>query len=616
MAVTPKKTPRRRSSGRRSRKQHKTSDGSSESTSARKETTTQQKQSSARTSKRVQKTKTDAQATPAKTPPKADSPRPKKGEKTSGRRRKEYTTTRRTTGRVMVVNVSQGEECRIAIVSDGKLEEIFFERQSAASHVGNIYKGVITNVEPGIQAAFIDFGIGKNGFLHISDLQPQYFPGRKRGSEDVGRKMARRDRPPIQRCLKRGDVVIVQVIKEGIGTKGPTLSTYLSIPGRYLVMMPGMSKLGVSRKIEDFEVRQDLREVLKELELPRDMGFILRTAGLGRTKREFQTDLHYLERLWKTVVQRIKSEPSPAALYQESDLLVRTIRDVLTSDFDAVVVDDEETAERAKEFLRIIMPRSVKMVEIYNGQEPLFHHYDLEVELERIYCKQVPLPSGGSLVIESTEALVAIDVNSGKYRDRSDPEMTAFNTDMEAAKEIPRQLRLRDLGGLIICDFIDLQDLKHKRELEKTLRLALKDHKERVQILRMSQFGIIEMTRQRQRAPLESNMFQDCPHCHGSGSVKSPETLTLDVMRAIQSAAHQEHVYKLTVTVPPNVGFFLLNRRRAALSQLEEELGRPISINMGPQDGGDQYTLEAEDESARPIKLAGIQPSSGADTRN
>jgi len=300
----------------------------------------------------------------------------------------------------MVVNVSQGEECRIAIVSDGKLEEIFFERQSAASHVGNIYKGVITNVEPGIQAAFIDFGIGKNGFLHISDLQPQYFPGRKRGSEDVGRKIARRDRPPIQRCLKRGDVVIVQVTKEGIGTKGPTLSTYLSIPGRYLVMMPGMSKLGVSRKIEDFEVRQDLREVLKQLALPRDMGFILRTAGLGRTKREFQSDLHYLERLWKTVVQRIKSETSPAPLYQESDLLVRTIRDVLTSDFDAVVVDDEETAQRAKEFLRIIMPRSVGMVEIYDGREPLFHQYDLEAELERIYSKHVPLPSGGSLVIE------------------------------------------------------------------------------------------------------------------------------------------------------------------------------------------------------------------------
>jgi ribonuclease E len=256
------------------------------------------------------------------------------------------------------------------------------------------------------------------------------------------------------------------------------------------------------------------------------------------------------------------------------------------------------------------------MVEIYNGKEPLFHKYDLEAELERIYCRHVPLPSGGSLVIESTEALVAIDVNSGKYRDRSDPEVTAFNTDMEAAREIPRQLRLRDLGGLIICDFIDLQQLDHKRELERTLRQALKAHKERVQILRMSQFGIIEMTRQRQRPPLESNMFQDCPQCHGSGLVKSSETLTLDVMRAIQSAVHQEHVHKLTVTVPPNVGFFLLNRKRAALSQLEEQLGKRILIDMGAQGGGDQYTLVAEDESARPIKLAGIQPPSQSDARN
>ena len=504
----------------------------------------------------------------------------------------------------MLVNVSKGEECRLAIVNNQKLEEIYFERQSAQSYVGNIYKSLVTNVEPSIQAAFVDFGIGKNGFLHISDVQPQYFPGAKRESEEVGRKIARRDRPPIQKCFKPGDDVIVQVTKEGIGTKGPTLSTYLSIPGRYLVMMPGMARLGVSRRIEDIDVRQDLRQILRQLDLPSDMGFILRTAGLDRTKREFQSDLNYLKRLWTTVVKRIKSESTPAALYQESDLLVRTMRDVLTSDFDAVVVDDEETADRAREFLRLIMPRSVNIVEIYNGKQPLFHKYDLESEIEQLYSKHVPLSLGGSLVIESTEALVAIDVNSGKYRKQSDPEVTAFRINMEAAPEIARQLRLRDLGGLIICDFIDMLDSDHKRQVERCLRQELRAHKERVQLLRMSQFGIIEMTRQRQRASVKSSMFEDCGHCQGSGLVKSSETLALDVMRSIQSAVHQDSVRKLTVTVPPNIGFFLLNRKRTTLTRLEEELGKCIVISMGTDEGWDQYSLAAEDDRARPVKLA------------
>ena len=512
----------------------------------------------------------------------------------------------------MLVNVSKGEECRVAIVNNLKLEEIYFERSSAESYVGNIYKGVVTNVEPSIQAAFIDCGIGKNGFLHISDLQPQYFPGRKRESENVGRKIARRDRPPIQKCLKRADDVIVQVTKEGIGTKGPTLSTYLSIPGRYLVMMPGMTKLGVSRKIEDLETRQDLREVLRQMDLPADIGFILRTAGLGRTKREFQADLSYLKRLWTTVVQRTKAESAPATLYQESDLLVRTIRDVLTSDFKAIVVDDEETAQQTKEFMRIIMPRNTGLVEVYDGKEPLFHKYGLESELERLYSKHVPLPSGGSLVIESTEALVAIDVNSGKYREQNNAEATAFKINMEAAEEIARQLPLRDLGGLIICDFIDMLDPGHKRQVEKILRQSLKAHKERVQLLRMSQFGIIEMTRQRQRSSIKSSLFEDCAHCQGSGLVKSPETLALDVMRSIQSAIHQAGVHRLSVTVPPHIGFFLLNRKRAALTQLEEELGGRIIVNMGANQGWDEYKLQAEDEQGNPVKLATHDRPSGA----
>lgn len=508
----------------------------------------------------------------------------------------------------MLVNISKGEECRIAIVEDGKLEEIFFERQSTESHVGNIYKGIISNVEASIQAAFVDFGIGKNGFLHISDLQPQYFPNRQQAPENVGRKISRHDRPPIQRCLKRGDIVIVQVTKEGIGTKGPTLTTYLSIPGRYLVMMPGMSKLGVSRRIEDYEDRQDMRDVLKTLPLPPDMGFILRTAGSGQPKRELQRDLNYLNRLWKSVAKRIKSEATPTVLYQETSLVTRTIRDVLSSDFTQVVIDDAETAEQVRDFTRLVMPRSAKMVKLYDDKEPLFHKYDLEAAIEQIHSKKVPLPSGGSIIIESTEALVAIDVNSGKYREKSDPEATALKIDVEAAEEIARQLRLRDLGGLIICDFIDLQVERNKRHVEKIFRDALKKHKERVQILRMSQFGIIEMTRQRQRPSVQRSHFEDCPQCRGSGLIKSPESLMLDIMRLIQLAIHDDSVDKLTVTLSLNPGVHLLNRKRAELARIEHELNKKIIIQVDEDKAPDDYILEALDTRGQQVNLKKYLP--------
>src|SRR5688500_19327192 len=341
----------------------------------------------------------------------------------------------------MLINVSEGEECRIAIVEGGKLEELYMERTSSTSHVGNVYKGRVTNVEPSIQAAFVDFGLGRNGFLHISDLMPTYFGGKAEDVvESVGRKMARRDRPPIQRCLKRGDDIVVQIIKEGIGTKGPTLSTYVSIPGRILVMMPGMSKLGVSRKIEDDEERRRLRVILDSLKPPKECGFIIRTAGVGRSKTDIQRDLQYLTRLWQNIDKKMKSGPGPMELYTEGDLITRTVRDVFTSDIDRLIVDNRDVANRVSDFFKIALPRTKSKVELYEGTVPLFHKYGIEREIELMYSRHVPLPSGGSLVIDSTEAIVAIDVNSGKFRDHSDAEMTAFKTDMEAADEIPRQL--------------------------------------------------------------------------------------------------------------------------------------------------------------------------------
>lgn len=505
--------------------------------------------------------------------------------------------------RIMLINVADGEECRIAIVHENRLEELFFERASSESHVGNIYKGRVTNVEPSIQAAFVDFGLPKNGFLHISDLQPQYFPDGKGHTEEVGRKTPRRERPPIQRCLRRGQEVIVQIIKEGIGTKGPTLTTYISIPGRYLVMMPGMNKLGVSRRIEDEDARRKMRKVLDELGLPKNVGFILRTAGLDKTKRELQRDQTYLQRLWKRVAQRIKSERAPCELYQESDLVIRTIRDVYSSDFSRIVVDDEETADKVRDFLAIAMPRSNAPVDVYAGPEPLFHKYGIEREIEQLNARYVPLRSGGSLVIDSTEAMVTIDVNSGRFRDHEDAEETAYRIDLEAAEEIARQLRLRDLGGLILCDFIDMISPRHRRAVEKALRDELKKHKERAKCLRMSQFGIIEMTRQRTKPSIKRSTYQDCPHCRGTGLVKNPESMTLDLMRLLRLAAHHDQVDRIELRVSPQVAFLMQNRKRQAVWKLEQDTDRQITVRADSNLGLDQYLFTCFDRRGGEIRV-------------
>ncbi len=505
----------------------------------------------------------------------------------------------------MLINVAQEEECRIAVVENGRLDELYVERATTESHVGNIYKGKVTNVEPSIQACFVDFGIGKNGFLHISDLQPSYFPDSKNVKERVGRKRPRRSRPPIQECLKRGQEVIVQVIKEGIGTKGPTLSTYLAIPGRFLVLMPGMNRLGVSRKIEDEEARTKIRKVLDELDPPKDMGFIVRTAGIDRTKRDLQRDLNYLLRLWKTVTDRIESEPAPTELYQESDLVIRTIRDVYNTKITKIVCDSDKVQKKIKDFLHIAMPRTRSRVSFYNESTPLFAKYSVEDELKRINSRHVPLKSGGSIVIDSTEAVVAIDVNSGKYRQHEDAETTSFKINKEAASEIARQLRLRDLGGVIIMDFIDMMQEKHRRAVEKTLRDAVSTDRARTKILRTSQFGIIEMTRQRMRPSLKSSTYMDCPHCKGGGVVKTPESMSIEVMRRIQMVIGNKNIMALHLDVSPEVAAFLHNRKRAQLAEMEKNHQKKIIINSNHNFSNDEITFLGYDERDREVKLEG-----------
>lgn len=479
----------------------------------------------------------------------------------------------------MLIDSVAGQECRIAILNDGKLEELYIERVSSASQVGNIYKGIVTNVEPSIQAAFIDFGSDKNGFLHISDLHPQYFPAdMRRDKESVGHKHPHKDRPPIQECLRRGQEIAVQMTKEGIGTKGPTMTTYLSIPGRLLVMMPAMKRLGVSRKVEDDEARIKAREILSELKLPEDMGFIVRTAGIGQTKRELQRDLNYLTRLWRSTKKIIDTTKAPTLLYKESDLVIRTIRDIYNSSIDRIICDGPKVAMRVVQFLNIAMPRTSHNIEVYDGQEGLFYQAGLEAEIEKVYCRRVELPSGGSLVIDPTEALVAIDVNSGRSRDHIDAEATALNTNIEAAHEIARQLRLRDLGGVVVMDFIDMRDEKNRRKIEKVLRDEMKTDRAKSKVLKINNFGIIQMTRQRLGPPLKRSIYNSCQHCEGSGLIKSQESQALSVMRTLKRICVNENIGTIKVSVPPDVDFHLSNRERKEIAKLELRSQKTIII--------------------------------------
>lgn len=398
--------------------------------------------------------------------------------------------------------------------------------------------------------------------------------GERRGRESrrrpPGRPGTGRPKPLIQDIFKRGQEVIVQVIKEGIGTKGPTLSTYISIAGRYLVLMPGLGRTGVSRKIDDEEQRRRLRDMFNELKPPPGLGFIMRTAAVDRQKKELQRDLAYLSRLWQVMVKRIKKLKAPAEIYQESDMITRTIRDTFTSDIDSIIVDGATAYEQAKEFLEFVMPRYADRIKLYDAIEPLFHKYGLEDEIARIHMKKVPLPNGGSIVIEQTEALVAIDVNSGNFRADNNAEETAYQMNLHAAKEIARQLRLRDLGGVIVNDFIDMREDRHRRNVERALRDAMRRDRARTKVLRISQFGIIEMTRQRIRPSLKRSVYQDCPYCQGMAQVKTCESMSIEVMRMLQLAAHRNYIRRVDIAVAASVADYLLNKKRAEIVKLEE----------------------------------------------
>ena len=511
---------------------------------------------------------------------------------------------------VMVVNDSPGEECRIAILKDNHLEELYTERTSTATNVGNVYKGRVTNVESAIQAAFVDYGQGQAGFLHISDLHPRYFPGAKR-TEQVGRKIPRRSRPPIQDALKRGDEVVVQVLKEGIGTKGPTLTSYISIPGRLLVMMPEMDRVGVSRKVEDPEQRRQMRKILDSLKLPEGFGFILRTAGSGLSKTELSRDVAFLMRLWKVMEKRIDGVGAPCELYTESDLFIRTIRDVLRPSIEAIVVDSESAYERATALLRVVMPRSAPKLVLFRNSVPIFHAFDIERQIEMIHCREAPLPSGGKLVIDQTEALVAIDVNSGRSRRARDSETNAFHTNGEAVDEICRQLRLRDLGGLVICDLIDMHMSKHRREIEDRLRQGLSRDRAKTTVLPISEFGIVELTRQRMRPSLRKSNFMPCPQCDGRGEIKNPESVGADVMRQIGYLLQFDRVKRVEVVCSPRVASILISGKRRELVSLEDAVDKKVDVRVSDAIAVDRVDYYGYDERNADIdvsKLPALKP--------
>ena len=534
----------------------------------------------------------------------------------------------------MLINVSQPEECRIAIMEDGVLEELYVERTSQDNLVGNIYKGRIVNIEPSIQAAFVDFGVGRNGFLHISDVEPQYY---RQGGLDpdkafdlvdsagktadaapaagddaqraqrVQRKPRLGDRPrvkpPIQDILRRGDEVLVQVIKEGFGTKGPTLSTYISIPGRYLVLMPPLGRVGISKKIDDERDRRVLRDIMLDLKPPKGVGFVVRTAGTERTKSEMARDMAYLLRLWKSIVKRMRKYSAPIDIYQESDMIIRTIRDMFTEDVGRILIDEPAAYERAREFLELVMPKYAPRLQLYEGKEPLFHRYGLEDEIGRIHQRKVPLKGGGSIVIDQTEALVAIDVNSGSFRTEKSAEENAYQMNLIAAREIARQLRLRDLGGVIVNDFIDMRKEKYRRGVEKALHDAMKRDRARTKILRTSPFGLIEMTRQRIRPSLRKSIFRDCPTCTGTGMVKTPESMAIEVMRVLQLSAARTDIARLNVTVHDEVATWINNRKRREMAQFEDSVHIQLHVVGRESVSPEHLVWEATDTTGRTVRF-------------
>jgi ribonuclease E len=491
-------------------------------------------------------------------PPSARETRASRSATNAQRRRQSSAEKGNTTMKRMLINATQREELRVAIVDGQNLYDLDIEIPSKEQKKANIYKARITRVEPSLEACFVDYGADRHGFLPLKEISNQYFtPG------------LNPNKATIRELLKEGQEIVVQVEKEERGNKGAALTTFISLAGRYMVLMPNNPKAGgVSRRIEG-EDRQNIKEALDHLHVPDEMGLIVRTAGLGRDAEELQWDLDYLLQLWKAISEAAQSRPAPFLIYQESKLIIRALRDYLRNDIGEILIDHEELYQDAREFVQQVMPNNLRKLKLYQDTTPLFSRFQIETQIENAFERTVRLPSGGSIVIDQTEALTAIDINSSKATKGSDIEETAFNTNCEAAVEIARQLRIRDAGGLIVIDFIDMDSPRHQRDVEEKLKDALKLDRARVQIGRISRFGLLEMSRQRLRPSLGEATQIVCPRCEGHGRIRGVESLSLSALRLVEEHAMKDSTGQVLVQAPPSVANFLVNEKRKQLSEIE-----------------------------------------------
>ncbi len=466
----------------------------------------------------------------------------------------------------MVINAVHPEEFRIAIVEGQSLESFFIETAARTKISGNLYKGIITHVQPSLQAAFVNYGMDRNGFLPLSDIHPEYYQNE---FEEPVR---------IQDVIHPGQEVLVQVVKEEIGSKGALLTTYISLAGRDVVLMPGQSQRGISRKIEDEPQRERLRTILSDLRMPEEFGLIIRTAAEERTKREIVKDFNHLMRIWEEIRKQVEEAPAPALIHKDQDLALKILRDYFNPNIKSILVDDREVYKTVKEFLRIISPAHQRAVKMYKEEGPISSKFNLEDQIEQIFRQRVPLKSGGSLFIDRTEALVAIDVNSGRTNGHGVLEEMVFKVNMEAAVEIPRQMRLRDLGGLIVVDFIDMRESRHAREVERRFKEETKKDKAKITVGRISRFGLLELSRQHLALNIMQGSYGECPLCHGTGLVRSTEALALSNLRKIWQTLSHKKVSQVKATLNLNVANYLLNRKRNDILDLEARYKASIVI--------------------------------------
>lgn len=504
----------------------------------------------------------------------------------------------------MLINATQEEEIRVALVDGQKLYDLDIESPGHEQKKANIYKGRITRVEPSLEAAFVDYGAERHGFLPLKEISREYFP---QGYSFDGR-------PNIKEVVREGQEVIIQIDKEERGQKGAALTTFISLAGSYLVLMPNNPRAGgISRRIEGDE-RQELKDSLGQLEMPDGMGLIVRTAGVGKSYEELDYDLKALMKHWSAITTEAQNRPAPFLIHQESNVVFRAIRDYLRRDVGEILIDNPRIFEEAKLYIQQFRPDFAHRVKMYQGEVPLFMHFQIETQIETAFRREVRLPSGGSIVIDSTEALTAIDINSSKATKGGDIEETAFNTNLEAADEIARQLRLRDLGGLIVIDFIDMTPVRHQREVENRLKDAVKQDRARVQIGRISRFGLLEMSRQRLRPSLGESATHVCPRCHGRGTIRSTESSALSILRLIEEEAIKDNTSQIHAQVPVSVATYLMNEKRESIRRIESRLGIRIYIIPNEHMETPHYEVtrirideEIEESSYNMVKVPAVQ---------